>query len=165
MAALLAVFLSCFRKYDGVLAPGEVGVVMLIATDRKQARVLKRYIAGLLQAVPMLKAMVISETAEGIELTNRIVIEVHTASFRAVRGYTIVAALIDEIAFLPAEGSANPDSEILVALRPAMSTIPGALLIAISSPYAQRGNSTKPIGTTSGGTGIRCWSGKPTPKR
>lgn len=139
IAALLAVFLACFRKYDTVLAPGEVGVVMLIATDRKQARVLKRYIAGLLRAVPMLSAMIASETAEGIELTNRIVIEVHTASYRAVRGYTIVAAILDEIAFLPVEGSANPDSEILAALRPAMATIPGALLIAISSPYAQRG--------------------------
>jgi hypothetical protein len=139
IAALLAVFLACFRKYDAILAPGEIGVVMLIATDRKQARVLKRYIAGLLQAVPMLKAMVANETAEGIELTNRIVIEVHTASFRAVRGYTVVAALIDEIAFLPVEGSANPDTEILAALRPAMATVPGALLIAISSPYAQRG--------------------------
>lgn len=139
IAALLAVFLACFRKYDAVLAPGEVGVVMLIATDRKQARVLKRYIAGLLRAVPMLAAMIASETAEGIELRNRIVIEVHTASFRAIRGYTVVAALIDEIAFLPVEGSANPDAELLAALRPAMATIPGALLIAISSPYAQRG--------------------------
>lgn len=139
IAALLAVFLACFRKYDAILAPGEIGVVMLIATDRKQARVLKRYIAGLLRVVPMLAAMIATETTEGIELTNRIVIEVHTASFRAVRGYTIVAALVDEIAFLPVEGSANPDSEILAALRPAMATIPGALLIAISSPYAQRG--------------------------
>ena len=139
IAALLAVFLACFRRYDAVLAPGEVGVVMLIATDRKQARVLKRYIAGLLRAVPMLAAMIANETAEGIELTNRIVIEVHTASFRAIRGYTVVAALIDEIAFLPVEGSANPDGELLAALRPAMATIPGALLIAISSPYAQRG--------------------------
>lgn len=139
MAAALAVFLACFKKYESVLAPGEIGVVMLLATDRKQARVLKRYIAGLLRAVPMLAALIASETAEGIELTNRIVIEVHTASFRAVRGYTIVAALIDEIAFLPVEGSANPDSEILAALRPAMATIPGALLVAISSPYAQRG--------------------------
>jgi hypothetical protein len=137
IAALLAVFLACFRKYT--LAPGEVGVVMLIATDRRQARVLKRYIAGLLRAVPMLAAMIANETAEGIELTNRLVIEVHTASFRAVRGYTIVAAIVDEIAFLPVEGSANPDTELLTALRPAMATLRGSMLIAISSPYAQRG--------------------------
>ena len=33
----------------------------------------------------------------------------------------------------------NPDREILAALRPAMSTVPGALLLGISSPYARRG--------------------------
>lgn len=138
IAALLAVFLACFRKYDN-LAAGEVGTVMLIATDRRQARVLKRYIIGLLRGVPMLAQMIVNETGDAIELSNRIVIEIHTASFRAVRGYTVVAALLDEIAFLPSEGSANPDSEILAALRPAMATVPGALLIAISSPYAMRG--------------------------
>src|SRR5439155_8708912 len=64
---------------------------------------------------------------------------VHTASFRAVRGYTIVAAIVDEIAFWRTEDSANPDREIVNALRPAMAAVPGALLLAISSPYARRG--------------------------
>lgn len=67
------------------------------------------------------------------------VIEIHTASFRAVRGYSVVAAICDELAFWRSDESANPDAEILAALRPAMATIPGALLLAISSPYARRG--------------------------
>src|SRR5689334_20639356 len=37
ISALLAVFLACFRRYT--LAPGERGVVMVIAADRRQARV------------------------------------------------------------------------------------------------------------------------------
>ena len=37
-------------------------------------------------------------------------IEVHTASFRTVRGYTVCAALLDEIAFWRSEESANPDT-------------------------------------------------------
>lgn len=139
IAAMLAVFLACFRDYSSVLSEGERGVVMLIASDRKQARVLKGYVSGLLHAVAMLEAMILNETAESIELLNRIVIEVHTASFRAVRGYTVVAAILDEIAFWPTDDAANPDTEILTALRPAMATVPGALLIAISSPYARRG--------------------------
>ena len=65
--------------------------------------------------------------------------EVHTASFRSVRGYTVVAAILDEIAFWRSEDSANPDREIVNALRPAMATVPGALLLAMSSPYARRG--------------------------
>ena len=65
--------------------------------------------------------------------------EIHTASFRSVRGYTIVAAILDEIAFWPTDDAANPDTGILNALRPAGATVPGFLLLMISSPYARRG--------------------------
>jgi hypothetical protein len=52
----------------------------------------------------------------------------------------VIAALLDECAFWPSdEGAANPDEEILSAIRPAMATIPGAMLLAASSPYARRG--------------------------
>jgi hypothetical protein len=68
-----------------------------------------------------------------------VTIEVATASIKAVRGYSICAALIDEIAFLPQDDSASPDFEILDSIRPAMATIPGAVMICASSPYARRG--------------------------
>src|SRR5262249_46980928 len=72
--------------------------------------------------------------------TNRTRIEVRPGSFRQVRGVTLVGAVLDECAFLPAdEASAEPDVELVRALRPAMSTIKGALLLGISSPYARRG--------------------------
>jgi len=139
IAALIAVFLACFRSYKDVLAPGERGVVMLIACDRQQAKVLIRYIAAFLKAVPMLFRLIERKTEEAIDLTNGISIEVHTASYRAVRGRTVVACLCDEIAFWRPEESANPDEEVLNAIRPAMATIPGAMLIAIGSPYSRRG--------------------------
>jgi hypothetical protein len=60
------------------------------------------------------------------------IIEVHTASFRAVRGYTVVACIADEVAFWRSDESANPDVEILNGLRPGMATVPGALLLCIS---------------------------------
>jgi hypothetical protein len=139
IAALVAVFLACFRDHAGILAPGEVGTIMLLAADRRQARTLMRYIVGLLERAPMLAALVVQRTAESITLSNRITFEIHTASFRAVRGYTIVAAISDEIAFWRSDESANPDVEIMNAIRPAMSTVPGALLLCISPPYARRG--------------------------
>ena len=139
IAALVAVFLACFRDYAPLLAPGERGTVMVIAADRQQARTVFRYIAGLLDGVPMLARLIENRTKETITLTNRVNIEVHTASFRAVRGYTVVAAVLDEVAFWPTEDSATPDSEIVQAIRPAMATVPGALLLGISSPYARRG--------------------------
>jgi hypothetical protein len=51
---------------------------------------------------------------------------------------TVAAAILDEVAFWSSEGP-NPDHEVLTALRPAMSTIPGAKLICISTPYSQSG--------------------------
>lgn len=139
ITAFIAVFLACFREYRQYLSPGERGVVMVLAADRKQARVIFRYILAFLNGVPMLKRLIVAERADGLELSNGIDIEIHTASFKSVRGYTVVAALCDEIAFWPTDDSAAPDKEIIAALVPAMSTIPGALLIGLSSPYGRRG--------------------------
>lgn len=61
------------------------------------------------------------------------------SSFRAVRGYTVVAAICDELAFWRTEESANPNTEILNGLRPGRATVPSALLLCISSSYARRG--------------------------
>jgi hypothetical protein len=89
--------------------------------------------------VPMLRQLIEAERQEGIDLSTRISIEVHTASFRAVRGYTIIAALCDEMAFWPSEDSASPDYEVITALKPAMATVPHAMLLCASSPHARRG--------------------------
>ena len=139
IAALIAVFLAAFRDYSKILAPGEIGTVMVIAADRKQARTILSYIDAFFSQLPILSRMVEQRTKENILLTNRIRIEVHTASFRSIRGYTVVAAVLDEIAFFATGDSAEPDTEIVNALRPAMATVPGALLLGISSPYAKRG--------------------------
>jgi hypothetical protein len=138
--ALIAVFLACFFDWRAYLGPGEVGTVMVVAADRRQARVIMRYVHGLLKAVPMLKRQIEGITRESITLKNNIVIEVHTASFRSTRGYTIVAALLDEIAYWPTdETSSEPDVEVVNAIRPGMATIPDAMLLCASSPYARKG--------------------------
>ena len=49
ISALVAVYLACFRDYSKALAPGERGTVMVIAADRQQARVVFRYVRGLLE--------------------------------------------------------------------------------------------------------------------
>lgn len=137
--ALIAVFLACFKDYRPYLAPGERAVVLVIASDRRQARVIFRYVRALLTKVPMLKRLIERETAETIDLSKSVSIEVQTASYKSVRGYAVVAALCDEIAFWPTDDAAEPDYEVLRALRPGMATIPGAMLLCASSPYARRG--------------------------
>lgn len=138
--AVIAVFLAVFKDWRPFLGPGEVGVVMVIAADRRQARVIMRYCLGLLKSVPMLSGQIEGTTAEMIGLKNNINIEIHTASFRSTRGYTIIAALLDEIAFWPTdENSAEPDIEVINAIRPGMATVPDAMLLVASSPHARKG--------------------------
>lgn len=139
MMALLAVYLACFYDWTPFLAPGERGTVALLAADRKQARTAFRYVHGFLDNVGLLNGYVERSTAEAFDLKNQVTIEIQTASFRSIRGYTLVAALLDEVAFWRNEDSSNPDEEILEALRPGMASIPGSLLVAASSPYARQG--------------------------
>ena len=136
--ATIAVYLATVPDYSDRLAPGEVPTVAIIAADKRQARTIFRYVRGLLVNVALLAPLLIAETADSLTLSNGVVIEVQTASYRSVRGYTLVAALCDEVAFWRDDSSANPDEEILNALRPALGTLGGLLLIA-SSPYAKRG--------------------------
>jgi hypothetical protein len=139
LAALIAVHRATFTDYRPHLAPGERALVMVIASDRTQARVVHRYVKGLLHTTPLLERLIEREAADSIDLRNRVSIEIHTASFRATRGYTLACVVADEVAFWRDESSANPATEILQALRPGLATIPGSLLIAIGSPYARSG--------------------------
>jgi hypothetical protein len=138
--AVVAVFLACFRDWRPFLGPGEIATVMIIARDRRQARVIKRFITGLLKSIPMLAQVIEGETQETIALRNSVSIEIHTASFRSTRGYTIVAALLDEIAYWEVdENSSEPDIEVINAIRPGQATVPGAMLLCASSPHARKG--------------------------
>ncbi|MEI4484057.1 MULTISPECIES: terminase large subunit domain-containing protein [unclassified Phyllobacterium] len=137
--ALIAVYLATFRQYKQYLQPGERATIRVIAADRKQARTIMNYVRGMLTNIPMLRKLIGNETAEAFDLTNGVTIEIGTASYKSSRGYTYAAVLCDELAFWPTDDSAEPDYAILNAIRPGMSTIPGAMLLCASSPYARRG--------------------------
>jgi hypothetical protein len=108
-----------------------------LAQDRDQAKIILRYVKAFFK-LPMLAKLVERDGQFGLDLRNSVAIEVTTASFRSVRGRTVVAALADEIAFWNDEG-ANPDAEVIKAIRPSMATIPNAMLLLASSPYARKG--------------------------
>jgi hypothetical protein len=133
-AAFLAVRFDANR-----LTSGETAVVPILAADRKQARQVFGYLKGIF-TLPEFAPFVHRVLKESIELHNGVNVEVHTASYRTIRGYTVVSAVLDEVAFWRTDdGSANPDTEVLAALRPAMATVPDAMLIMASSPYAATG--------------------------
>lgn len=138
--ALVSTFLACFHNYKQYLAPGERAVVLILAADRKQSRVILRFVSALLKNIPALAKLIEREWAEGFDLRNSVSIEIATSSFRSTRGYTLAAICADELAWWSSdENSANPDTEVLKAVRPAMATIPTSMLLVASSPYARRG--------------------------
>jgi hypothetical protein len=137
--AVLAVYLAGLCDHRNVLAPGERALVLCIAPDSRQARIVLDYATAAFEATPIMRQLIASRTSDTLSLTTGIDIEVRAASFRRLRGHTFIAAIADEAAFYFAdESSANPDTEILAAVRPGLSTTNG-LLAMISSPYAKRG--------------------------
>lgn len=120
------------------LAPGERAVVALIATDRQQAKVALGYVQGLLESSPLLAGMIERMDSDTIDLTNRVSIQVQTASYRTIRGRTLIACVFDEASFWRDQSAANPAKEIYRAAVPALATT-GGMLIGISSPYSKSG--------------------------
>jgi hypothetical protein len=136
MAAAIAVYEALFPQVK--LAPGEVGVVALMAVDRDTARVLLEYIRHIIEASPILRRMVSESLSQEIRLKNRRLIQVMTASAASVRGRTYLACVLDELAFFRnSEGLAN-DAEVVRSLRPGLATT-GGKLVGLSSPYARSG--------------------------
>lgn len=142
-SAALAVYLATCGviKYgwDKRLVRGERGVVQVLAVDRDQAQVAFRYIKGFFEKPLLREQLTKRQTADTIELKNGFAIEVTTSDQRRVRGRTVVASLMDEVAFWRSENTSSPDVDVFRALKPATATMPGAMIIGISSPYARRG--------------------------
>ena len=83
--------------YRDRLTRGERGVVQVLAVDRDQAGVASNTCARS-SSSRCLPSMVKRETADTIELSNGIVIEITTNDRRRVRGRTVIAAIFDEVA-------------------------------------------------------------------
>src|SRR5256885_2258671 len=62
------------------------------------------------------------------------------SDYRSVRGFTLLAVVVDEIAFMGLEESSKirTDKQLITSLQPSLATT-GGKLIAISSPYAKVG--------------------------
>ncbi len=136
---IVALIAACVSLGEYQHAPGERIYVGVFGPDRKQARITFLYIIGLLRADPKLEALIVRESRESVDLCHDVTIEVITASKAAPRGRSYALAIIEEAAFLPQEDSANPDIELVRAVRPALARVPGSLLAVVSSPYARRG--------------------------
>jgi hypothetical protein len=140
VVSLVACFVSVFFQASlAQLRPGEKATVSCVACDRDQSRIILNYVRSYFDLIPPLRNMVTRRTASGLELENDVSIEVATNSFRAVRGRSFLLSVLDECAFYADENSASPDTELYNAIKPGLATLPGAMLIGISTPHRKSG--------------------------
>jgi hypothetical protein len=140
IAAFMATYVAAFRDYHPYLAPGELALIPVLASDMDQAGAIFGYVNGFVENIPALRPLIAGKpTGQRVVFHTGVEIKVRAATFRGLRGRPIPLALGDEIAFWRNEESRNPDHEILRAILPGMLTIPDSLFAGLSSPYARRG--------------------------
>jgi hypothetical protein len=81
------------------LAPGEVGVALLISRDQKVSKVILGYVAGMLDQSQLLRSLIVKRTQDTILLKNHISVEVRPANSKTLRGPTFCCICCDEISF------------------------------------------------------------------
>jgi hypothetical protein len=138
IASAIAAHAAAFRDYRPLLRRGETAVVACLANDRDQARIVHGYTTAFF-ADGLLNSLVERWTVDGVELSTGAAIEIMTNSSRATRGRPYAVVIFDECAFWRDDASANPDKETYRAITPGLATIPGAMLVMISSPYRKSG--------------------------
>jgi hypothetical protein len=139
IASAIATHAAALFNQQSRLRPGERALVMCLACDRDQAKIVLNYARSYFTDVDLLTGMVQRETADGFELQNGVDIVVATNSFRHVRGRTILLAIFDECSYWRDENYASPDEKVYRAIRPGMATLRDSLLVGISSPYRKSG--------------------------
>ena len=97
------------------------------------------YVKGLIDDSPMIAAEVEKSIEESIEFRHKVRLEVHVTSWRSTRGYSYAAVIMDELSFFRDDLSANPDVELVRAVRPGLANLRGRLL-GLSSPHSRRGH-------------------------
>jgi hypothetical protein len=139
IASLIATVTAVTFDPRGKLRPGEKAVVMCLAVDRSQASIVYGYIRAYFEQIPALAKLVRHIDNESIELDSGVCVEVHTNSFRSVRGRSLLCAIFDEVAFWRSEDSQNPDFEVAGAIAPGLARIADSALILISSAHKRSG--------------------------
>ena len=139
MAAVIGAYEAVLGGHESKLSKGERGVVPIISVTRAQSRVVKNYLSSIFET-PLLKAEVVDNQREGFTLRNGNRIEILAGDFRTVRGYTLLAAIVDEAAFFgtDTDSKVKSDTELVRALKPSLATVSGRCIL-LTSPYAQLG--------------------------
>lgn len=125
------------------MAPGEYAVGLFVAPDLRLARQGLRYASGAVNACPALKPLVISDVTESLVLqrpdgeTVELACLPATRGGSALRGRSLVGAVLDEAAFFHDADYAVNDDEVFKAVAPRV--LPGGQVVIASTPWTEAG--------------------------
>jgi hypothetical protein len=139
IACPILLYESVFGGFESQLSTGERGVIPLVAQDERGAKVAFGYVQSYLVENALLRRMVAEELKYELRLTNRMSIVIFACTAKALRGYSIPAAVMDEAAFFRSESGATVDYEVQAAIRPAGISFPQQRLLKITTPSMKAG--------------------------
>ena len=143
LIALVGAFEAILSGKEKRLSPGEIPMVAILSPTRFQSRIIHSYIKAVFESTPLLQQELVRTERDLFKLKNGVEIAIITGSPTACRGFSVIAAIVDEIAFFQtSEESKITCTELVRALRPSLTSTNGRL-IAVGSPYAARGHSYK----------------------
>jgi hypothetical protein len=125
------------------MAPGELAAALIVAPDLRLARQTLRYALGAAKSEPSIAALIASESADGFVLRREggrtVSLEClpATRGGSAVRGRSLVGAVLDECAFFRDDSYTVNDVEVFRAIAPRI--MPSGQLIVASTPWAEAG--------------------------
>lgn len=155
IAAPIALYEAIFGDYP--IARGEPVVVPLVAQDGEGSGIAFGYIASYAHR-PRISRQVDNDLTRELWVRNvhaearlsakereedpeaaRVKIKCFACSAKSIRGWSIPAGIMDEVAFFRVEGGAMADEKVQTAIRRGGVNLPMQRLVKISTPYMKGG--------------------------
>jgi hypothetical protein len=122
--AVLCIYEAFCRSWAQVLRAGELGTVLYLAKDQKQAGISFARFCGIVDEIPAFRKQITRRTSDTLELGKlNIQITVRPSIGASIRGLTVICCFIDEAAHLNEdENLQNPLKELVRAIPPGLMT-------------------------------------------
>lgn len=140
-ASTIVAYEACFGGHEQYITRGQKAHCFQIAQDLRNAASSLHFIYATIENSPVGKELLDGPPVKDeIRLKNNVIIKCVPCTQKAVRGFAVPVAVLDEIGVWYAEAdSANPDFEVHAAVTKAQIQFPNKLAVAISSPYTKNG--------------------------
>lgn len=125
------------------LAPGERATALIVAPDLRLARQVLRYALGAAENHPDIAELIEAKTQDSFAIRRDdgqvVTIEClpATRAGSAVRGRSLMSAVLSEAAFFRDESAAVNDADVFRALSPRI--MPGGMVVMESTPWVEAG--------------------------